>query len=129
MTPREQRWERRKWQCRWKLCRQKKKELTNFADENGVSSTLPATTQNRPSTPRATSSANSACGRKCIQRNRSALHRENLNLRQQLQQTHTLVERYKKRLQLSLKTKRNANTPRKLTKVIISVAGQTLDIL
>jgi len=121
MNPREQRQQRRTWRCRQKLCRRKQRELMlAVSDENGVSSSLQASTPT--STPRATSSTNSSTrGRKRVQRNRSALYRENCNLRQDVRKTQTLVERYKKRLQRLLKTKKNVNSPspRKLTKSIM----------
>ena len=121
MNPREQRQQRRTWRSRQKVCRRKQKELMlAVSDENGVSSSLQASMPT--STLRATSSTNSSTrGRKRVQRNRSALYRENCSLRQDLQKTQTLVERYKKRLQRVLKTKKNVNspTPRKLTKSIM----------
>lgn len=117
MNPREHRQQRRKWRSGQRLCRQKRKKfMLAVSDENGVSSSLHASTPITMWT--TTSSTNSSTrGRKHVQGNRSALYRENLNLRN----TQTLVERYKKRLQRVPKTNKNVNSPslRKLTKAIM----------
>lgn len=121
MNPREQRQQRRTWRSRQQLCRRKQKEMMlAVSDENGVSSSLQANTPT--CTSGVTSSTSSSTrGRKRVQRNRSALYRENCNLRQDLRKTQTLVERYKKRLQRVLKSKKKVNSPspRKLTKSIM----------
>ena len=118
MTPRQQRQQRKEWRGRQRLCRQKQKEETAVADENGVTSTT------RDSTPTATTSRSSR-GRKLISRNRSALYKENLRLRDTVQKCNAKIEHYRKRLQRLHKTHINADTPRKATRAIMKRHDQS----
>jgi len=116
MTPRQQRKQRRQWRSRQQASRQKQKTQISVVDENEVTSTTQAST---PSTCR------SNRGRKLVSRNRSALYKENIRLRETIQKCTTKMERYRKRLQRLRKVNTSVDSPRKATAAMMKRRNQS----
>jgi len=112
MSDRQLRIQRKEWRRRQRLTRATESavnlEVQATADESAVSSTVSIV-------------SSSTAGRKRVKRNRSALYRENLALREEVAKHHRMAEKYRKRCARLLKRqdKGCVNSPRKVAQEML----------
>jgi len=112
MTERELRQQRGEWRKRQRVCRRRRKVADAGSDDEMLVSSTVSTG----------SSATSSRGRRRIQRNKSALYRENMHLHSELLKYKRKSEKYKKRCS-RLKQSRGrvvtSSTPRRTTEALL----------
>lgn len=111
MTDRELRKQRSEWRKRQRNCRRKKNVADEEEDENFVSSTISSV-----------ASATSSRGWRRVQRNKSALYRENMRLQTELLKYKRTAEKYKKRCSRMRQSQSEVginDTPRRSTEALL----------